>query len=77
MRSTWKQEVVAVMGLFLMTTGHTAPLQQMCDGEPKTCCLAVGFSSVPPMWVNYSSCPKGMVDDSGCAPQYGCEPMKE
>jgi hypothetical protein len=67
----------ALLSLALLPISYAAPLQQLCDGEKKTCCLPVEFSGVAAFWVSAETCPKGMADDPSCAPQYGCKPIPE
>ncbi|RUR07603.1 hypothetical protein [Legionella sp. km772] len=63
--------------LWLSSECSAKAIHQNCDGEQKTCCVAEGFSKVPPMWVNGATCPQGMSDDLSCTIQYGCKQNDE
>lgn len=64
---------ISLFALGLSSGVHAKVMHQDCDGEQKTCCIAEGFSNVPPMWVKAANCPKGMIDDATCTIQYGCK----
>lgn len=64
---------IFLLVLCLNFGSYAKALHQDCDGEQKTCCIAEGFTNVPPMWIKAASCPKGMTDDATCSIQYGCK----
>lgn len=63
-----------VLTLSLFNTSFAAPpLQEECDGEIKTCCIANEEPNSAAMWVKVSSCPRGMSDNATCPLEYGCK----
>lgn len=65
--------ITMFLAVFIIPMASGTVMHQDCDGEQRTCCIPENYSGVQAMWVNDSTCPKGMVDDATCVIQFGCK----